>query len=379
MRPPRRRALLIGINYIAKNYGPPHKIPRELFGCIDDAQSIAKFLLTQGWKAEDICVMSDDQKGSFMPTKENCLENLRWLVSGARPGDILFFSYSGHGSQRVDPNGIEEDGMNEVIMPADYPTKGIITDDELNEIAIRPLPNGCKLIGLVDACHSGTIFDLPFQWCHGKWREDVNPMHTVGDVTMISGCKDSEISADEDDGGAMTNSFLRIVKNSSNLTYNQLFTDLHKDLRAHGFNQRPILTSSQRFPPDRPFSFDHIIANSNESIGQTIRKTFTRAMYQKSKATEKRTRVILWFVIAAVIGFGLVAAIGFASGMDLTLIMIIAGVIALVFGCLTAFLCSPSCWPAVRLKLLRLQDKLKSPVSYKGKVPDNTSPTFAAE
>ena len=33
------------------------------------------------------------------------------------PGDALFFHFSGHGSQQPDPNGIEEDGMNEVIMP----------------------------------------------------------------------------------------------------------------------------------------------------------------------------------------------------------------------------------------------------------------------
>jgi hypothetical protein len=39
------------------------------------------------------------------------------LIVGVLPGDSLFFHFSGHGSQQPDPLGIEEDGMNEVILP----------------------------------------------------------------------------------------------------------------------------------------------------------------------------------------------------------------------------------------------------------------------
>lgn len=39
-----------------------------------------------------------------------------------------------------------------------------ILDDELHEHLVAPVPEGCKLIALVDACHSGSVLDLPFQY-----------------------------------------------------------------------------------------------------------------------------------------------------------------------------------------------------------------------
>ena len=40
-------------------------------------------------------------------------------ATDVQPGDSLFFHYSGHGSQQPDPLGVEEDGMNEVILPGE--------------------------------------------------------------------------------------------------------------------------------------------------------------------------------------------------------------------------------------------------------------------
>ena len=48
----------------------------------------------------------------------------RWLVSGARPGDSLFFSFSGHGGQVRDVDGDEADGLDETILPEDYKIAG---------------------------------------------------------------------------------------------------------------------------------------------------------------------------------------------------------------------------------------------------------------
>lgn len=41
------------------------------------------------------------------PTRQNILEAMAWLVSGAQPNDSLFFHYSGHGGQAADKNGDE--------------------------------------------------------------------------------------------------------------------------------------------------------------------------------------------------------------------------------------------------------------------------------
>lgn len=37
----------------------------------------------------------------------------------------------------------------------------MIVDDELNTFLVNPLPQGCRLHAIVDACHSGSVLDLP--------------------------------------------------------------------------------------------------------------------------------------------------------------------------------------------------------------------------
>lgn len=87
---------------------------------------------------------------------------MAWLVAGCRPGDSLVFHYSGHGSQQRNYNGDEVDGFDETLCPLDFETRGMIVDDEINETIVRPLPRGAKLHAIIDACHSGTMLDLPF-------------------------------------------------------------------------------------------------------------------------------------------------------------------------------------------------------------------------
>ena len=62
-------------------------------------------------------VLTDDQRGAGRPTKETMRKALDWLVRDAKRGDALFFHYSGYGGQEDDPEGIEDDGFNETIIP----------------------------------------------------------------------------------------------------------------------------------------------------------------------------------------------------------------------------------------------------------------------
>lgn len=88
---------------------------------------------------------------------------MRWLVHGCQPGDSLVFHFSGHGSQKVDKDGNDErDGFDETLCPVDYETNGMILDDEINEALVRPIPPRAKLHAIIDACHSGTVLDLPY-------------------------------------------------------------------------------------------------------------------------------------------------------------------------------------------------------------------------
>lgn len=47
-------------------------------------------------------------------------------------------------------------------MPLDYYSSGMITDEELHANLISQVPEGVRLISLMDCCNSGTGMDLPY-------------------------------------------------------------------------------------------------------------------------------------------------------------------------------------------------------------------------
>jgi len=116
-----------------------------------------------GYAREDMVILTDDQQNPMsIPTKQNILRAMHWLVKDARPHDSLFFHYSGHGGQTPDLDGDEEDGYDEVIYPVDFRTQGHIVDDEMHLIMVRSLLPGVRLTAIFDSCHSGTALDLPY-------------------------------------------------------------------------------------------------------------------------------------------------------------------------------------------------------------------------
>lgn len=152
----RRKALLIGINYFGQR--------GQLRGCINDVKNMSIFLnQNYGYAREDMVILTDDQQNPMsIPTKQNMLRAMHWLVKDARPHDSLFFHYSGHGGQTPDLDGDEEDGYDEVIYPVDFRTHGHIVDDEMHLIMVRSLLPGVRLTAIFDSCHSGTALDLPY-------------------------------------------------------------------------------------------------------------------------------------------------------------------------------------------------------------------------
>lgn len=114
-----------------------------------------------GFEDKNITVIMDDGKHP-MPTKENIINAYKKLVAESKPGDALFCHYSGHGAKIEDDNGDEADGFDETLVPIDYEKAGMIRDDDLFDILIRPLQEGVSLFCLMDCCHSGTVLDLPY-------------------------------------------------------------------------------------------------------------------------------------------------------------------------------------------------------------------------
>jgi hypothetical protein len=93
---PRKKALLIGINYTGSKH--------QLNGCINDAMNVREYLVRdRGYSPDqrDMVILTDapENRGTpFFPTGANMLAAFKWLVSGNNPGDSLWLSYSGHGS-----------------------------------------------------------------------------------------------------------------------------------------------------------------------------------------------------------------------------------------------------------------------------------------
>lgn len=54
--------------------------------------------------------------------------------------------------------GMEEDGMDETILPTDFKRAGQIRDTELARVLCHPLPHGVTLHALFDSCHSGAAW-----------------------------------------------------------------------------------------------------------------------------------------------------------------------------------------------------------------------------
>lgn len=160
MAPPsgggRRKALFIGINYFGSQ--------NALKGCINDVTNVKQWLLSANPAyQQNMLTLTDDQQDPRMkPTKANIIAGMKWLAMDARPGDHLFFHYSGHGAKQKAAHG--EELEDQTLVPLDFQTAGQIIDNDIHGIMLRPLPQGVILTAFVDCCHSGTVFDLPYTY-----------------------------------------------------------------------------------------------------------------------------------------------------------------------------------------------------------------------
>jgi hypothetical protein len=109
---PRKLALLVGVN----QYPPPLT---PLQGCLTDVELQYELLVHRyGFNPADIVKIHDG--GSLEPTRENILTAFEnHLIRQAKPGDVVVFHYSGHGSRVRDPQPIDPSGLTGALVPVD--------------------------------------------------------------------------------------------------------------------------------------------------------------------------------------------------------------------------------------------------------------------
>ena len=264
-----KRALLIGSNYTATPSA-------QLGGCINDVVNMRNTLIdAYGYQDRNIFVLRDDDP-SRLPTRANILAGMSQLIAMSSAADTLWIHYSGHGTQIRDTNGDEIDSLDECIVPSNFTTAGIITDDELFSI----LRNAkCRLIICLDSCNSGTGCDLQYSinYNNGILAKSVNrnKIRAISNpnIIMLSGCRDPQTSADAYDYvskrgvGAFTQVLLETLRASDhNIALLQLYSRLCANLKAYGFTQIPVLSSSVSSP-----SFQFARVNAGTSLSSTFR------------------------------------------------------------------------------------------------------------
>jgi metacaspase-1 len=309
----RKRALLVGINYSGRE---------RLRGCVNDVKCMQYLLSTRfGFRPGDTTVMTDKPCGiagvvAMMPTRRNILAGMAQLVAGAQPGDSLFFHFSGHGGQVVDRSGDEEDGYDETLIPMDWKVAGHIVDDECYDVMVRRLPAGARLTAVLDACHSGTGLDLPYQHdvkytgsgmtvagggkqpsllTHGlaqvagalaagrpsaavapifkmvagqvgrkraRARKPVEPDWNAGEVLLFAGCTDKQTSADTNKlsggtvTGAMTYAMIEAIEHSTvGDWHNYSYTKLLHTMRQKLLAAK--MTQTPQFSTSHPFDMSN--------------------------------------------------------------------------------------------------------------------------
>jgi len=264
-----KKALCIGINYVGSGED------MALRGCQTDALRMVG-ILEKDFHYERTMLLLDQTDGIptgqkrklFRPTRHNILKGLHWLRNRAKPGDLLFMHYSGHGTQVPDEDGDEQDQKDECLVPCDFRSGGYITDDMLVTHYLKHLPKGVICSFIFDCCHSGSILDLPHEY---RYSTSLGTIQTRSDPTMgrvteamiicLSACDDDQLAEERETPtgrfrGLMTTCVEQAIRKFNNrISLRELLVYVSNEMHHRGANQRPVL--SLNFPVD----IDHFYLN----------------------------------------------------------------------------------------------------------------------
>lgn len=259
----KKKAVVVGINY--------EGTANELRGCINDANNVER-LLVDVYQFDQVVKLLEGEA-----TTDGIKTALYDMVTDAAPGDVLFFHYSGHGSQVYDASGDETDRFDEIICPIDINWRDkIIKDDDLKSI-FNLVPMGANLTVFLDCCNSGTGLDQteafqpygpgdqrsleqitmrympPPQEIAEQFQSELLLPKTKSlasrDVdqssVLITGCQSYQTSADANINGqwqgAATYALTTALKANASLTYKQLVIQMNEFMIKEGYTQRPEL------------------------------------------------------------------------------------------------------------------------------------------
>lgn len=274
---PVRRAVVVGIDqYRAAASQPPITVPTtrlvpkertghrnwsDLDGAVNDVESIKAVLTGRlGFDPRQIVTLENGQA-----TADAILGAIqRHLIDEARPGDISFFYYAGHGSQIRNTKTRELSGLDQTIVPADAP-RGTpdIRDKELARIFRGGTAKGVVLTAIFDSCHSGSI-------ARGHWNPGAKTRNLDPDTGYVEDPPDLDVSgkalpAPEESG--------MLILSAAQDT--QIASETDTDAGAHGLFTWALVKVLQTVAPneraDRMFQRVRALMQSEGTLQEPVR------------------------------------------------------------------------------------------------------------
>lgn len=273
-----KKALLVGIN----DYAPVGPGGPDLRGCVNDVRDVANTLSVLGIippSPRTMRILTDSRA-----TRAAIITGLKWLIKGAKKGDVLVFHYSGHGSYVADVSGDEVDGKDETICPHDYASAGMIKDDDLR-LLLGGLPVGVNLDVILDSCHSGSAtratlettpdeqslvsryIEPPIDWgffidaepslpvrglLKRRGTEETRDLSLIPGLNHVlwAGCRDNQTSAETMIGGVyrgvFTYNFCKVLRGAGvEITRRRLDAQVSSNIRRAGYSQVPQLEGTK--------------------------------------------------------------------------------------------------------------------------------------
>ena len=182
-------------------------------GPINDALTVAIAHKKMGY---NIVYLHDSTTVQFKKWLKFILQNTS--------SDLTIF-YTGHGSQKRDVSGDEEDGYDEVMVF----DEGYVVDDELANYLVK-YAHGQRIILLTDCCHSGSIWDIQSILAR---KENVSP-----NIISISASADNETSKQtkvgSKDQGIFTYYFWQIFEQNNSISTTQMKAKIDPIIRRFG-------------------------------------------------------------------------------------------------------------------------------------------------
>lgn len=256
-------SLHIGLNKVdPSHYGSDC----ELFGCHNDAHSMAAITSDKGYETVGVLLDSEANVKAL-------IDSIKRAAKVLKNGDIFVLTYSGHGGSVPDFNGDEkDDGQDETWCLFDRQ----LLDDELYDLYAM-FGDGVRVLVVSDSCHSGTVIRstpnglaavdptipgaLPSRVralpsasrryaintnrdlyrkisaatstqpggerpARARSREIDKPLSCT--VRLLSGCLDNQVSADGDLNGLFTSRLLQVLESGFDGNYAKFYRQVRQ-------------------------------------------------------------------------------------------------------------------------------------------------------